>query len=60
MVRYCDGAIKPALIVLMRCLLSRICWLLNRTLRTPDAVMITGDTGFQRVQALQVHLVACA
>jgi len=26
----------------------------------PDAVMITGDDGFQRVQALQVHLVACA
>ena len=26
----------------------------------PDAVMITGDAGFQRVQALQVHLVACA
>ena len=25
----------------------------------PDAVMITGDAGFQRVQALQVHLVAC-
>ena len=26
----------------------------------PDAVMITGDAGFHRVQALQVHLVACA
>ena len=26
----------------------------------PDAVMITGDAGFQRVQALQVHMVACA
>ena len=26
----------------------------------PDAVMITGDAGFKRVQALQVHLVACA
>lgn len=25
----------------------------------PDAVMITGDAGFQRVQTLQVHLVAC-
>ena len=25
----------------------------------PDAVMITGDAAFQRVQALQVHLVAC-
>jgi len=45
----------------------------NHGLRTPDAlqaacclqlgsdaVMITGDAGFQRVQALQVHLVACA
>jgi predicted nucleic acid-binding protein len=26
----------------------------------PDAVMITGDAGFQRVQALQVRLIACA
>ena len=26
----------------------------------PDAVMITGDAGFQRVQALRMHLVACA
>ena len=26
----------------------------------PDAVMITGYAGFQRVQGLQVHLVACA
>ena len=26
----------------------------------PDAVMITGDAAFQRVQALQVHLVASA
>lgn len=25
----------------------------------PDAVMITGDAAFQRVQALQVHLVVC-
>ena len=25
----------------------------------PDAVMITGDAAFERVQALQVHLVAC-
>jgi predicted nucleic acid-binding protein len=25
----------------------------------PDAVMITGDAGFQRVQALQVSLIAC-
>ncbi len=26
----------------------------------PDAVMITGDAGFQRIQALQVRLMACA
>ncbi|MFU8884491.1 MAG: type II toxin-antitoxin system VapC family toxin [Cyanobacteriota bacterium] len=26
----------------------------------PDAVMITGDAGFQRVQALQVRLIACS
>ena len=26
----------------------------------PDAVIITGDAGFQRVQALQVRLIACA
>ena len=26
----------------------------------PDAVMITGDAGFQRVQALQVRLISCA
>ena len=26
----------------------------------PDAVMITGDAGFQRVKALQVRLIACA
>jgi predicted nucleic acid-binding protein len=26
----------------------------------PDAVMITGDVGFQRVQALQVRLIACS
>lgn len=26
----------------------------------PDAVMITGDAGFQRVQALQVSLIACS
>ena len=26
----------------------------------PDALMITGDAGFQRVQALQVRLIACA
>ena len=26
----------------------------------PDAVMITGDTSFQRVQALQVSLIACS
>ena len=26
----------------------------------PDAVMITGDAGFQRVQALPVRLIACA
>ena len=26
----------------------------------PDAVMITGDAGFQRVEALQVRLIACA
>ncbi|MCP9807132.1 PIN domain-containing protein [Cyanobium sp. T1B-Tous] len=32
----------------------------NHGLRTPDAVMITGDAGFQRVQALQVRLIACA
>ena len=25
----------------------------------PDAVMITGDAGFQRVQALQVSLITC-
>lgn len=25
----------------------------------PDAVMVTGDAAFQRVQALQVHLIAC-
>lgn len=25
----------------------------------PDAVMITGDAGFERVHALQVHLIAC-
>ena len=25
----------------------------------PDAVMITGDVGFQRVQALEVRLIAC-
>jgi predicted nucleic acid-binding protein len=26
----------------------------------PDALMITGDAGFQRVQALQVRLIACS
>lgn len=26
----------------------------------PDAVMITGDASFQRVQALQVSLIACS
>jgi predicted nucleic acid-binding protein len=26
----------------------------------PDAVMITGDAGFRRVQALQVRLIACS
>ena len=26
----------------------------------PDAVMITGDAGFQRVEALQVRLISCA
>ncbi len=26
----------------------------------PDAVMITGDASFQRVQALQVRLIACS
>ena len=26
----------------------------------PDAVMITGDAGFQRHQALQVRLIACS
>ena len=26
----------------------------------PDAVMITGDAGFQRLQALQVRLIACS
>jgi len=26
----------------------------------PDAVMVTGDAGFQRVQALHVRLIACA
>ena len=25
----------------------------------PDALMVTGDAAFQRVQALQVHLIAC-
>jgi predicted nucleic acid-binding protein len=45
----------------------------NQGLRTPDALqaacclqlgldalMITGDAGFQRVQALQVRLIACS
>ncbi len=26
----------------------------------PEAVMITGDAGFQRIQALQVRLIACS
>ena len=26
----------------------------------PDALIITGDAGFQRVQALQVRLIACS
>jgi predicted nucleic acid-binding protein len=26
----------------------------------PEAVMVTGDAGFQRVQALQVRLIACS
>lgn len=35
-------------------------WRANHGLRTPDAVMITGDAGFQGGQALQVRLIACA
>ena len=29
-------------------------------LQGPYAVMVTGDAGFQRVQALQVRVIACA
>lgn len=62
----CGGAIKPAWTVFRRCLPSRICWLWSSVLlcwswlRPPDAVMITGDAGFQRLQALQVRLIACS